>query len=47
MVRVTAVGAPEESAVRRTGFLRGEISVPDDFDRMALEPRDATIGEQP
>lgn len=47
MVRVTAVGAPEESAIRRTGFLRGEISVPDDFDRMAPEPRDEALGDQP
>ena len=37
MVRVTAVGAPEENATRRTGFLAGEIAVPEDFDRMVLE----------
>jgi prevent-host-death family protein len=34
MVKVTALSAPEPRAQRRTGFLRGEISVPADFDRM-------------
>jgi prevent-host-death family protein len=33
MVRVTAVEAPLPR-VRRTGFLKGQIKVPDDFDRM-------------
>jgi prevent-host-death family protein len=46
MVRVTAVGAPEESATRRTGFLRGEITVPEDFDRMLSQTLDETLKEQ-
>ncbi len=29
--------APEAGQVRRLGFLTGEISVPDDFDRMGSE----------
>lgn len=33
LVKVSAVDAP--AAQRRLGFLAGEISVPDDFDRMA------------
>jgi prevent-host-death family protein len=31
-VRVTAIDAPAQP--RRLGFLRGEIQVPEDFDRM-------------
>ena len=34
VVKVVAVEAPESGSVRRIGFLDGEISVPDDFDRM-------------
>ncbi|MCW2273985.1 type II toxin-antitoxin system prevent-host-death family antitoxin [Rhodoblastus acidophilus] len=34
LVKVVPLGAPEPAAMRRTGFLSGQISVPDDFDRM-------------
>lgn len=34
MVKVVALDTPEPSAVRRVGFMAGEITVPDDFDRM-------------
>ncbi|RUL78815.1 type II toxin-antitoxin system Phd/YefM family antitoxin [Dyella choica] len=34
MVKVIALDAPEPSHVKRFGFLAGQISVPDDFDRM-------------
>ena len=34
MVKVVPLDAPEQREVRRLGFLAGEISVPDDFDRM-------------
>ena len=34
VVRVTAISAPTGSQVRRLGFMAGQISVPDDFDRM-------------
>ena len=33
-IKVISVKAPEADAKRRTGFLAGEFSVPDDFDRM-------------
>ena len=33
VVRVTALDAP--AAMKRTGFMMGQIRVPDDFDRMA------------
>lgn len=34
MVKVIALNAPEPSQVKRFGFMAGQISVPDDFDRM-------------
>ena len=42
MVRVSAVDAP--TAPRRLGFLAGEISVPDDFDRMGAAEIAALFG---
>ena len=37
IVKVTALGAPTGAEVRRLGFMSGQISVPDDFDRMGKE----------
>jgi len=37
IVKVTALNAPVGSQVRRLGFMTGQISVPDDFDRMGGE----------
>ena len=34
MVKVTALGAPVGAETKRLGFMAGQISVPDDFDRM-------------
>jgi prevent-host-death family protein len=34
MVKVTSLGTPSEKEIKRLGFLSGQISVPDDFDRM-------------
>jgi len=34
MVKVIALSAPMGTEVQRLGFMRGQISVPDDFDRM-------------
>jgi len=34
LVKVTALEAPTSGQVRRLGFMAGEITVPDDFDRM-------------
>ncbi|HUO24098.1 MAG TPA: type II toxin-antitoxin system prevent-host-death family antitoxin [Candidatus Aquilonibacter sp.] len=34
MVKVTALDAPVGARVRRLGFMAGQISVPEDFDRM-------------
>jgi prevent-host-death family protein len=35
MVKVVPLEAPLASKVQRLGFLKGRISVPDDFDRMS------------
>ncbi|MGC9195790.1 MAG: type II toxin-antitoxin system Phd/YefM family antitoxin [Syntrophobacteraceae bacterium] len=34
MVKVISLNAPEPSQVKRFGFMAGQISLPDDFDRM-------------
>jgi prevent-host-death family protein len=34
MVKVTALTVPSGTEIKRTGFMSGQISVPDDFDRM-------------
>ena len=34
LVKVVPLDAPTGAQVRRTGFLAGQFSVPDDFDRM-------------
>ena len=35
VVRVVAIDSPEPSQQKRLGFLAGQFTVPDDFDRMA------------
>ena len=42
LVKVSAIEAP--SAPRRLGFLKGEIKVPDDFDRMGEREIAALFG---
>ena len=37
LVKVTALSAPVRAEVKRLGFMAGQISVPDDFDRMGQE----------
>jgi prevent-host-death family protein len=34
LVKVTALEAPSAGQIRRLGFMVGQITVPDDFDRM-------------
>jgi prevent-host-death family protein len=34
LVKVTALGVPTGAQARRLGFMAGQITVPDDFDRM-------------
>jgi prevent-host-death family protein len=44
VVKVTAIGAPTGSQMRRLGFLAGQISVPDDFDQMGREEIEGLFG---
>jgi prevent-host-death family protein len=37
LVKVSALDTPLPTQVRRLGFMVGEVSVPDDFDRMGAE----------
>ena len=37
MVKVMALDAPEAAQVRRLGFLKGHIQVPQDFDTMGAD----------
>lgn len=34
LVKVSAITTPESTQIKRTGFLAGAFSVPEDFDRM-------------
>jgi prevent-host-death family protein len=34
MVKVTALDAPSGKQIRRLGFLRGQFSIPDDFNNL-------------
>jgi antitoxin (DNA-binding transcriptional repressor) of toxin-antitoxin stability system len=36
LVKVSALSSPDSSQIKRLGFLSGQISVPDDFDRMGV-----------
>jgi prevent-host-death family protein len=44
VVRVTALSAPTAAQVRRLGFMAGQISVPDDFDRMGQKEIERMFG---
>ncbi len=37
VAKVTALSAPTAAQIRRLGFMAGQISVPDDFDRMGSQ----------
>jgi len=44
LVKVMPLDAPEAGKRRRLGFLRGQIAVPDDFDRMGGAEIEALFG---
>ena len=44
VVKVTALTAPTGPQVRRLGFMAGQISVPDDFDRMGKKEIERIFG---
>ncbi|WP_095203445.1 type II toxin-antitoxin system Phd/YefM family antitoxin [Mesorhizobium carmichaelinearum] len=44
MVKVVPIDHPTAGQVRRVGFLNGQISVPDDFDRMGGDEIEKLFG---
>jgi prevent-host-death family protein len=46
MVKVVPLETPEPGHVRRLGFLAGQISVPDDFDRMGSPEIEQLFGSR-
>lgn len=44
VVKVTALTTPIGAQVRRLGFMAGQISVPDDFDRMGKKEIERIFG---
>lgn len=44
VVKVIALNAPTGAQVRRLGFMAGQISVPDDFDRMGKDEIEEMFG---
>jgi prevent-host-death family protein len=44
VVKVTALAAPTGAQVRRLGFMAGQFSVPDDFDRMGKKEIERLFG---
>lgn len=45
LVKVIPLSAPEAGQVKRLGFLAGEITVPDDFDRMGRAEIEELFGD--
>ncbi|MDG4597909.1 MAG: type II toxin-antitoxin system prevent-host-death family antitoxin [Candidatus Contendobacter sp.] len=46
LVKVVPLSAPEPGQMRRTGFMRGQISVPDDFDQMGRAEIEQLFGRE-
>ena len=44
LVKVVPLDQPSANEIRRTGFMTGLISVPDDFDRMGSEEIERLFG---
>lgn len=45
LVKVMRLDAPDAKQIRRTGFMVGEIQVPDDFDRMGTNEIEQLFGD--
>lgn len=44
LVKVTALDAPQPAHMKRLGFMAGQITVPDDFDRMGQDEIEVLFG---
>jgi len=47
LVKVVALDAPQAGQVKRVGFMAGQITVPDDFDRMGSADIERLFGDSP
>lgn len=47
LVKVMPLDAPAAGEIRRLGFMRGQIAVPDDFDRMGEAAIEQMFGHDP
>jgi prevent-host-death family protein len=47
LVKVVPLDAPVAGQTRRLGFMAGQISVPDDFDRMGGAEIERLFGDEP
>jgi prevent-host-death family protein len=46
LVKVVALNTPDAGQVKRIGFLKGQIQVPDDFDSMANKEIEQLFGDE-
>ena len=44
LVKVIAVDAPAAGTARRTGFMEGQVSIPEDFDRIGAAEIETLFG---
>jgi prevent-host-death family protein len=47
LVKVIALNAPEGAQIKRLGFLRDQVKVPDDFDQMGTDEVEGLFGDRP
>jgi prevent-host-death family protein len=47
LVKVVALNAPDAGQVKRLGFLKGQIEVPDDFNTMGSKEIERLFGDEP
>ena len=47
LVKVVALNAPEAGQMKRLGFLKGQIEVPDDFNSMGSKEIEQLFGDEP
>lgn len=45
VARLTRMDAPEVGGERRLGFLQGQATIPDDFDRLGQDQIEALFGQ--
>ncbi|MBA2653154.1 MAG: type II toxin-antitoxin system Phd/YefM family antitoxin [Tatlockia sp.] len=45
LVKVVSIATPDEKSKRRLGFMIGELTVPDDFDKMGSETIEHLFGD--